>query len=236
MIFYGINPLLESLHSSSLPKRVLVQSGKDNPRIQKIVQLASEKKIVVERVNNLAKICDSPNHQGVAAEINGLGQLKLDEVSDIADRVLILDGIQDPHNFGASMRVCDAFGFRDIIYHRGNSCGITPAAIKVSTGALFHLRLLQSNLNSALKRMLSENYRVLALEAEGEVDIYDADYSGKICLVMGSEGKGIRFNIKRQATSLIRIPMAGNINSLNVSCALTAVLSEVARQSKLFHD
>jgi 23S rRNA (guanosine2251-2'-O)-methyltransferase len=232
MIFYGINPVLESLRSPYTPERVYVEQGKgkSNPRINGIIKLARESGIVVETVADLRQLCRSSQHQGVAAEISGLGMRPLEEVSILGDQVLMLDSIQDPHNFGAALRVCDALGFPDVIYFKGNSSGVTPAAIKVSTGAVFHLNLFQSNLNRAIKRLKEAGYRIVVLEAEGDASIYDADYSGKLCLVMGSEGAGVRHNILRQADQVMSIPMSGHVTSLNVSCALTAVLSEMARR------
>ncbi|MCF7854492.1 MAG: RNA methyltransferase [Candidatus Pacebacteria bacterium] len=231
MIIYGINPLLESLHSSLKPRRVMIQKGKSNPRIQGIQKLAAQNTIPIDMVANLEKLCGSSQHQGVAGDVSGLGETHLTDTTQLADQVVMLDSIQDPHNFGASMRVCDAFGFTDVIYHKGNSSGVTPAAVKVSTGAIFHLRLFESNLNKAVKWLTSRDYRLCVLEAEGNVTIYDADYTGRICIVMGSEGFGVRHNILRQANQVMSIPMRGHVSSLNVSCALTAVLSEIARQT-----
>ncbi len=229
MIFYGINPLLESLHSPFKPQRIYVQQGKENPRINGILKLATELNIPIEYVPNLDRVCGDRVHQGVAGEFEQFPRYVLRDDTLLNDQVVVFDGIQDPHNFGAAMRVCDAFGFPDIIYHKGNSSGLTPAAIKVSTGAVFHLRLFISNLNNAVKMLQDRGYRICPLEANGTQSIYDADYSGKFCLVIGSEGAGVRNNILRQADTTLTIPMYGKISSLNVSCALSAVLCQIAR-------
>lgn len=230
MIFYGINPLFEALHSESCPRRILVQQGKSNKRIQGILHLAERKGIPVETVADLKRLCGSAQHQGVAAEIPGLGQQPLTDQAVLGDRIVMLDSIQDPHNFGAAMRVCEAFGFRDIIYHKGNSSGVTPTVVKVSTGAIFHVRLLMSNLNRAVKWLKAHQYRLCVLEGGGERTIYDVDFTGRFCIVIGSEGSGVRHNIRREADRVMRIPMQGRVNSLNVSCALSAVLAEVSRR------
>ena len=230
MIFYGINPLFEALHSPYEPGRILVERRKKGTRIGKLLRIAESRGIPVERVDSLDRTFRNQNHQGIAAEIPGFGEQPLKDTDVLNDRLLILDGLQDPHNFGAAARVCDAFGFTDILYHRGDSSGITPAAVKVSSGAVFHLRFFVSNLNKAVKKLKKDGYRLLALEAEGDVTIYDADYSGRIALVIGSEGRGVRFNIRRDADQILSIPMHGNVNSLNVSCALSSVLTEAARE------
>lgn len=231
MIFYGINPLFEALHSAYLPARILVQPGKEkNRRIQKILRLAESRGIPVETTDSLDKRCDSPAHQGIAAVAGDLPVAPLAEGTVLDSRLIMLDSIQDPHNFGAAMRVCEALGFHDVIYHRGNSSGLTPAAIKVSTGAVFHLRLLVSNLNNAVKRLKRDGYSLCVLEADAETSLYNMNVPDKFCVVVGSEGKGVRHNIVQAADCLMRIPMHGRVNSLNVSCALTAVLSELSRR------
>jgi len=228
MIYYGIHPVSESIDSPRPPERIYVQRGKQNPRIDSILAAARQRGIATETVADLDRRCGSGDHQGVAAELRQPLSKFLPDAHELGDRLLLMDSIQDPHNFGAALRVCDAFGFQDIIYHQGNSSGLTPAAVKVSAGAAFHLNLYISNLNSAVKRLHNAGYRIIALDAEGEQSIFTADFSSKFCLVIGSEGRGIRHNIRRQSDLTVSIPMAGRVSSLNVSCALTAVLAEIA--------
>jgi 23S rRNA (guanosine2251-2'-O)-methyltransferase len=231
MLYYGINPLMESLQSEHLPEVVYVERGKSNARVDNILRTAERHGIPIEYVPDMNRLCDSTSHQGVAARLGDSLQRKLTELSHLSDHILLMDSIQDPHNFGAALRVCDAFGFHDVIYHTGNSSGLTPAAIKVSAGAAFHLNLWLSNLNSAVKRLKGAGYRILALDADSDQTIFSADYGSKFCLVIGSEGKGIRHNIRMEADAVLSIPMAGRVTSLNVSCALSAVLCEITRRS-----
>jgi 23S rRNA (guanosine2251-2'-O)-methyltransferase len=225
MIFYGINPIMEALRAQHPLQHIYVVDRKSSPAITKILNLAKREGVLIRRVPDMRGITKSPDHQGVCAECDDLGTTTLPLQPIDADRIVMLDGIEDPHNFGASLRVCEGMGVRDVIYHKGNSSGITPAAVKVSTGALFHLNLYHSNLNSAIKKLKYDGVAIVVLDGGGDTTIYDWEPTQPYCLVIGSEGKGVRFAIQRQADLVLRIPMRGNLNSLNVSCALTAALA-----------
>jgi 23S rRNA (guanosine2251-2'-O)-methyltransferase len=149
-----------------------------------------------------------------------------------ADRIVIFDGLQDPHNFGAALRVCECFGWTTVIFHKGNSCGVTPTAIKVSAGAYFHVDLYASNLNSAVRRLKDDGYAIWAFEGDGEAVLGEIEPPQKLALVIGSEGKGVRFAIKRLADTVVSIPLGGAVNSLNVSCALTSALTCMRMQER----
>ena len=131
---------------------------------------------------------------------------------------------------GAALRVCNCFGFDTVIYHQGNSSGLTSAAVKVSTGAAFHLHIYHSNLNTAVRRLKDDGYTLYALEARTDTTIYDCALPDKFALIIGSEAKGVRHAIKRLVDDIVTIPMRGNVDSLNVSCVLSATLSEFSRR------
>ena len=145
----------------------------------------------------------------------------------------MFDGIQDPHNFGASIRVSEVLGFNNIIFYKGDSCGITPSAVKASAGGIFHVNLYQSNLNSAMKKLITWGFSIYVLDGKGDILLPQVQLEKKVCLVIGSERKGVRFSIKRQADKIVKIPMYGKLNSLNLSCALSAVLYEFSRNYSL---
>jgi 23S rRNA (guanosine2251-2'-O)-methyltransferase len=233
MIIYGINAVSEAMHAGVPVRTLYIQDGKDgNTRIAGIAAAARRQAqpIAIESVPDLKAVCRSPDHQGVAAELeSGLDQsLPLDPPP--ADHLVILDGIQDPHNFGACLRVCEVFGFSHVVYHQGNSSGITSAAIKVSAGAAFHIHLYQSNLTRAVRGLQSRGYLIITLDAQATTSIYVAVLPAKFALVMGSEGDGVRHAIRRLADESWRIPIRGRLDSLNVSCALSATLSDLARR------
>jgi len=233
MLFFGINPVNECLRAGLKPDCLLLEDGKqDNPRIAQILRQARHMRILVETHHDLRGICQHDAHQGIAAELPDLDQ-SLPAHADLGPRVVMLDGLQDPHNFGAALRVCDVFGSHQVIYHKGNSSGLTPVAIKSSAGAAFHLQIYHSNLNHAARQLLDNGYQLLVLDAKGPVSLYDCPVPEKFCLTIGSEDKGVRHVIQRLATSMVHIPMFGHVDSLNVSCALSAALSEFARRGPM---
>lgn len=231
MIIYGINPVSEALRADVPVRTIYVQSGKDkNRRIAGILSAAERHGQTVKTLPDLQSVCKSQDHQGIAAD---LGR-ELDQVLPLdpppGDQLVILDGIQDPHNFGACLRVCEVFGFPNVIYHQGNSSGLTSAAIKVSAGAAFHVNLYHSNLNRAVRGLQDRGYAIITLAADAETSLYEAELPEKFAVVMGSEGDGVRHAIRRLADTSWRIPIRGRLDSLNVSCALSATLSEMARR------
>lgn len=230
MVFYGVNPVIEALRSSRLPERIVIAAGKDNPRLLIVRRLAGEKGVAVEEHEHLEQLCRSKEHQGVCAWASGFDRGELSELPPEVDRLVMLDGLQDPHNFGAALRVCETFGCRHVVYHSGNSCGLTAAAIKASAGAAFHLTLYETRLNRAVKRLQEQECRLIVLEAKGDATIFEAELPPRWCLVVGSEGRGVRTAIRRQGDAVVRIPIHGRVNSLNVSCALSAALCEFSRR------
>lgn len=229
MIVYGINPVSELLRTGVSPKRIVVMPRKlGNSRIQGILADAKSKDVPIQHMEHLERITGNDRHQGICAEIEAR-EKELPDPPEIGDRVVIFDGIMDPHNFGAALRVCEVFGFTNIVYHKGNSSGLTAAAIKVSAGAAFHLDIYTCNLNSAIRRLQQAAYHILVLEGSGDTSIHEVTLPEKVCLVIGSEDKGPRHNIMRLANTVARIPMSGRVDSLNVSCALSAALAVLSR-------
>jgi len=231
MIFWGIHPVIESLRSKLVPDKIHMVSKTNNSAHERIKRMASDRHVPIFFEKDLQKFCGTSEHQGVCAEISGLKSKKFEMCSTLPDALIMLDGIQDPHNFGAALRVCEVFGFTHIIFHKGDSCGLTPAGIKASAGAIFHLNFFCSNLNSAIKRLKAEGFKIMILDAKGEATIDRADLTSKYCLVVGSEFKGVRFAIKRVADQTLRIPILGKIQSLNLSCALSTALYEFSKKS-----
>ena len=231
MYIYGINPILESLRSNHLPESILIQESKDNKRIQHIIKQADKRQVHVEKVKDLRTyLPNNAVHQGVAGKYDKPFIKPIKELPDEETKLLILDGITDPHNFGAAIRVAEVFGYTNILFHQGDSSGITPVAVKSSSGAIFHCQLYYSNLNQAIRILKDRNFTFYALDVNTDKSIYDLSLDEKHAIVIGSEQKGVRHNIK-QNSLLIKIPMSGKLDSLNVSCALSACLSEFHRQS-----
>lgn len=231
LVFYGINPVFESLRSERLPSRIFLAEGKDaNPRLRKLVQLAGQRGVPVETVRHPEAICHSPDHQGVCASAANLAPQPLEALPADATRLVMLDGLQDPQNFGAALRVCDSFGFPHVLFHEGDSCGVTPAAIKASAGALFHVRLYESNVNRAIKFLKTAGYTLIVMEADAPKALWELELPPAFCVVVGSEGRGVRHLVRQHSDLQGRIPLRGKVTSLNVSCALSVALYEFARR------
>ena len=232
MFIYGINPILESLNSSIQPKQIFIQKKKDNKRIQSIISQAEKKSIPLEYLDDLRKLVGhNAVHQGAIAEFSDNWANPLNQLPDDCEKLIVLDGITDPHNFGAAIRVAEVYGFKHILFHQGDSSGVTAVAVKSSSGAIFHCNLYYSNLNQAVKYLKKQDFSIYALDIRAESTIYDIELSNRYALVIGSEGKGVRYNIMQNSTA-IKIPMQGKVDSLNVSCALSACLTEFSRPNR----
>ena len=228
MLIYGINPVIELLRSRYKPDEIFIKESKKNPGLAKIRNLARQTnlKLSIISANKIRELSETTEHQGACALVNDLQAMNLLELNTETRSLVMMDGIQDPHNFGAAIRVCEVFGAKDIVFHSGNSCGITAAAIKASAGAVFHCHLYQTNLNRAVKWLKEREYQIFVLDGSGDSMINSVSFAGKVCIVIGSEGFGVRHAIRRLADRTIKIPMQGMIESLNVSCALSTVLYE----------
>ena len=229
MRIYGINPVKEAFRAGLRPDKVYVISKKSSPDLNAIRKQAREAGVTIEERKDFNALFRHGAHQGVAADV-ATEQLHLPFNAPFSNGPMVmLDGIEDPHNFGAALRVCECFGIREIIYQKDNSCGLTPTSVKVSTGAVFHVGLRLNRLNNVVKRLKEENIPLVILDNGSEQSIYNVELPERYCLVIGSEGKGVRNTLKRQADYQLEIPMSGKVNSLNVSCALSAALSQLCK-------
>ncbi len=215
-----------------------VDRGRKDKRIISIVELAKKKSVKVTFVQR-KKLDEltSGNHQGVVAQSRApkvKSESFLDDLLqslEVPAFLLILDGVQDPHNLGACLRTADAAGVHGIIVPKDRSVSLTPTVRKVACGADQSVPLIQvTNLARTLK--LLKSYQIWIVGTAGETDdtIYDSDLSGPLALVMGTEGKGMRRLTRENCDTLVKIPMQGSVESLNVSVATGISLFEAARQ------
>lgn len=187
----------------------------------------------------LDRMVPGANHQGIVVRTRAPASRDEAQLWPLLDgldqpvRLLVLDGVQDPHNLGACLRTADAAGVHGVVAPRDRSVGLTPTAVKVASGAAGQVPFFQvTNLARVLKR-LARDYRVwiVGAAAEGETPLFHADLSGPLALVMGGEGEGLRRLTREHCDQLVRIPMAGTVESLNVSVATGVCLFEAVRQS-----
>lgn len=180
----------------------------------------------------LTKMANTANHQGVVLAGWEYRYGTLADMAKDASLIVLLDGVEDPRNLGAIIRTCDAAGAGGVIIRNKRSVHITPEVVKASTGAIEHVRVASVvNLTSAIDYLKSQGFLIVGAERKEEsIDYCDFAYSFPLCLVLGSEGKGISRLVLKQCDELIAIPMVGTVNSLNVSVACGVLLYEIIKK------
>ncbi len=239
-LLWGINTVGEALRSSPRSlSEVLIQKGKAGPKLQEIIDKARLAKVRVRFVEpermGVGRGC---KHQGVVArrteaELISLAEL-LASSTAATQRILILDSIQDPRNLGSILRSALAAGFTSIILTRERSAPLSGTVARTSAGAISHLQIAQVvNLADTLKLLKEKGFWIYGTVVDrGAASIYSTDFSGRIGLVIGSEGKGIRPLVQKQCDHLVTIPMATDFDSLNASVAAALVMFEVVRRQQ----
>jgi 23S rRNA (guanosine2251-2'-O)-methyltransferase len=241
---YGVNPVQETLGGGGRkPTECYVVSGEVNPRLRQILAAAEAKQIQIRRVSRqeLDRLIGHSHHQGVLLKLEPFRFADFSAL--LADTVkaaeksffIILDGITDPHNFGALLRSAEIAGCHGAIVAKDRSCPVTPVVEKTAAGALNHLPLCQvTNIARAIDEMKAVGIWCYGLAGEeGSVDIFKSELTDHVALVVGSEGKGIRPNVRKHCDALLAIPMLGHIASLNASVAAGVALFEVVRQRQI---
>lgn len=233
---HAVQALLKS--SPQRVKEVWVLKNRNDQRLQKVLAAAQKMSIAVTTVNRkqLDEKVDG-NHQGVIAfaspgEIHD-EKFLLELLSDLQEPafLLVLDGVTDPHNLGACLRTAEAAGVQAVIAPKDNSASLNETARKVACGAAEVLPYIAvTNLARTLKSMQEAGVWIIGTAGEAEVGVYQGDLTGPMALVMGAEGKGMRRLTRESCDSLINIPMAGEVSSLNVSVATGVCLFEAIRQ------
>ena len=240
-IILGRNAVTEALKAGRSINRLLIADGSRDGSIQKLIALAKDRQIVIEYLSRerLDKIADNQRHQGVIAYSAPVEYSTLEEILQVAeDRneppfIILLDELEDPHNFGAILRTADAVGVHGVLIPKRRSVSLNSTVAKTSAGAIEYVKVAQiNNVAQTIKQLKDLNIAVIGSDIEG-VDIYDkakpVDLIGPIVLIIGSEGKGMRRLTKENCDFLVKIPMVGKINSLNASVAAAILMYEVLR-------
>ena len=232
MIIYGKNTVLEALKGNKDIVKIYVTSN----NLDLVIKYISNKKIeiIVMQSKDMNKMFDG-NHQGIACEIMEYGYVSLEEIirknqdkENVA--LVILDGLEDPHNLGAILRTADATGMNGVIIPKNRSVSLNSTVAKVSTGAIEHVDCAQvTNLVNAMNDLKKAGYWIVGLELDGSIDYRKQDYLGKIAVVIGSEGKGISRLVKENCDFKVFIPMVGHVNSLNASVSASILFYEILR-------
>lgn len=219
-------------------ERMLLQADRTDERLTAVMQLAQQGGVRVQRMGlrELDAKAHGERHQGIIAEVKPssvLGEGALDELLEGVDAplLLVLDGVQDPHNLGACLRTANAAGVLAVIVPRDRAVGLTPVVRKVASGAAELTPLIQVvNLARTLRWLKERSVWIVGTDEEGDTELHQARLTGSIALVMGAEGHGLRRLTREHCDVLIRIPMVGGVESLNVSVATGVTLFEALRQ------
>ena len=233
MIIYGLNPVLEAIRSHPERIQYIGVSREHGTKLQRALDEARKARIAIRNLEpvQLDRLAARGVHNGIVAEISEGAYADFAEALATAEFVLILDGITDPQNFGAILRVADGFGVDLVVIPQHESVGLTPAAVKASAGASQWVPVAQvTNLARAIEALKKEGYWVYAAAAEGDRPD-QIDFHGKVALVMGNEGKGIRRNVLEHCDRTVTIPMRGHVDSFNVATAAAILCYEVRRQT-----
>lgn len=244
----GLRAVEQLLASESADiRRVYAEYQTANPRVEAIIHLAGQKGVDIQPANRarLTQLSGESRHQGVVAEVRrstvldeaGLRTLvetRLEESEGRPLLLLVLDGIQDPHNLGACMRTAEAAGADAVVVPRHGAAGLSPAVSKVAAGAAEQLPFAPvGNINRVLGWLADYGVRVIGTSDKADSSLFDADLTGSVALVMGREHKGLSKGTATRCETLVRLPMAGVVSSLNVSVATGICLYEIARQRSL---
>lgn len=235
----GRNAVLELLESERDINKILIANGEKHGSIYKIISIAKERKIPTTEVDRskLNKISQTQNHQGVIAIVPPFNYCEVDEILELANEkneqpfILILDGIEDPHNLGSIIRTAETAGVHGIIVPKRRSATVNSTVSKVSAGAVEYMKIARvNNINETIRQLKKQGIWICGTDMETETIYTKQDYRLPIAIVIGSEGFGMSRLVKENCDFLVKIPMKGKINSLNASVSAGIIMYEVVRK------
>jgi 23S rRNA (guanosine2251-2'-O)-methyltransferase len=238
-ILYGLHPVEEALRSGSRRfDHVVVARERQDQRLKSVLELCRERGVRVrtESRDQLTALARTPGHQGVVAFVRERAMLDVEDLlaSDGLALLLALDGVEDPQNLGALLRTADGAGVTGVVLTERRSAPLSAVALKASAGAAEHVRIARVvNLVRAMEQVKAANIWCVGLDERGAMDYTEYDFTTPSMVVLGREGAGLHDLVRRNCDHLLRIPMAGQVASLNVSAAGAAVLYEAYRQRRL---
>ena len=235
----GRNAVIEALKSDRTIEYILIAKGDMVGSISVVMALAKEKGIVTKEVDRrkLDQMSQTSAHQGVMAVVTPYKYFELNDIFKYAEEkgekpfIIILDEIEDPHNFGSIIRTAEVCGAHGIIIPKRKNVGATPIVYKTSAGAIEHMKIAKvTNINAAIEEIKERGVWVYGADMDGENYIFNTDLTGAVALVIGSEGRGISKLTKEKCDVLVKIPMVGKITSLNASVAGGIIMYEIMKQ------
>ena len=235
MKIYGKNVLYEALNSNHKIFEVFLRDDVYKSDFSFVERLKKRNiKIHILDKHNMNQMFEGLN-QGYGANVENLYEYAIEDIINKEKKqfILILDKLNDPNNLGAIIRSCDAFSVDAIIIPKKNSVGITDTVVKISTGAIFYVPIINvSNINQAIEKLKKNNFWVIGTDASATQSVYDVKNDCNLALVIGSEGYGISPLVAKNCDYLIKIPMSGHVNSLNASVSAGIMISALVNQSE----
>lgn len=241
-LIFGRNSVFEYLENMNNLEKLYIQTNIKNEKFNKIIEIAKKKKIGIQYVDKkkLDKLSDFQNHQGIILLAKDYKYYSLEEIIDYGEKqktdplIIILDEITDPHNLGAIIRTAEAAGATAVIIPKHRAASVNHTVHKTSAGATSFMRVcMVTNINQTIDILKDRGYWIYG--ADGHTDKYydEIDYSGKVGIVIGNEGKGISRLTKEKCDDLIKIPMYGKTESLNASTSCAIIVYGVINQRKV---
>lgn len=230
MLVYGKNVVNEILDNNTKIYKVFLDNKFNDEVLLNKINKRNLKKFHIDK-NKLDKMCNNSVNQGIALDIE---DYKYYDIKDILEDinsnfVVMLDSIEDPHNFGAIIRTCECAGVNYIIIPKKRSVSVNSTVYKTASGALSHMKIVEVvNLSNTIDKLKKEGYWVYGADMDGK-DYREVDFKGKTCLVIGSEGHGMKMGISNNCDMIVSLPMKGKINSLNASVAAGILIYEIMK-------
>lgn len=239
-VIYGRNPVIEVLSGNSRTvDKIYIQERLNHPAIGKIRNLAKERGIRYTFVpkRNLDNMCDGENHQGVVAVTAAHEYVEVEDILRLAEErgeapfIVICEGLTDPHNLGSIVRTANAAGAHGVIIPKSRSAALGSAAAKVSAGAVEYTAVAKvANIAQTIEKLKKKNIWIVGTDLEGTQSHFECDLTGALGIVIGSEDRGMSRIVRESCDFLVKIPMIGEIQSLNASVAAGVLLYEAVRQ------
>ena len=238
----GRNAVLEYLESGKDINKILITKGEKHGSINKIIAIAKERKIIISELerSKLNQIAQTENNQGVIAIVPPYDYCEVEDILEVAKKrqeeafILILDGIEDPHNLGSIIRTAETAGVHGIIIPKRRACGVNSTVSKVSAGAVQHMKIARvNNINETIKFLKQNDIWICGTDAQAKTYYFQQDFKMPIAIVIGSEGYGMSRLVKENCDFLVKIPMKGKITSLNASVSAGIVMYEATRQREI---
>jgi 23S rRNA (guanosine2251-2'-O)-methyltransferase len=241
-LLYGVNPIVEALRAERLPDQITIAEGSRDERLRELIELARQRNVPVNHARriDLDREVGNTHHQGVTARIAAPDYAGADDLLEaMAGRVgthpepllLILDGIEDPRNLGAILRTAECAGASGVFIPERRAAGLNETVAKASAGAVEYLPVARvTNLSVLIRQLKERNVWVVGTTADVETSYSDWDWTRPSAIVLGAEGTGLHRLVRENCDALVRIPVHGRIESLNVSVAAGIILYEALRQ------